>query len=83
MYTSLEMMKMIPKIQWILEAWVSQSVKLTSAQVMISWFVSSSLMSGSLLTTQSLDLAMDSVPPSLSSTPPHVLCLCLSEINKC
>ena len=56
----------------------------TSAQVMISWFVVSSPTSGSLLTAQSLDLASDSVSPSLSLPFP---CSCsvslsLSKINK-
>ena len=37
-------------------AWVAQLVKhLTMAQVMISWFVSSSLTSGSVLTARSLE----------------------------
>ena len=56
----------------------------TSAQVMISQFVSSSLVSGSMLTAQSLEPASDSVSPSLSAPPPLMLCLCLSlsKINK-
>ena len=46
-------------------AWVAQSVKcLTSAQVMISQSVSSSLALGSVLTAQSLEPASDSVSPS-------------------
>ena len=41
-------------VSW--DSWVAQSVKhLTSAQVMISWFVSSSPASGSVLTAQSLE----------------------------
>ena len=49
-------------------AWVAQSVKRpTSAQVMISRFVSSSPTSGSVLTVQSLKPASDSVSPSLSA----------------
>ena len=48
---------------------------LTSAQVMISQFVSLSPASGSVQTAQSLELALDSVSPSLSSPPPLVLCL--------
>ena len=45
-------------------AWVAQSVKhLTSAQVRISQFVSSGPASGSMLTSQSLEPASDSVPP--------------------
>ena len=47
---------------------MSQSVKRpTSAQVMISQSVSSSPASGSVLTAQSLDPALDSVSPSLSN----------------
>ena len=47
-------------------AWVAQSVRqLTSAQVMISWSMSSSPASGSVLTAQSLDPVSDSVSPSL------------------
>ena len=46
--------------------WVAQSVELlTSAQVMISQFVSSSPASGSVLTAPSLEPAPDSVSPSL------------------
>ena len=57
--------------------WVAQSVKcLTSAQVMISWFVGLSPMLGSVLTAQSLEPASDSVSPSLSA--PSLLTLCLS-----
>ena len=51
--------------------WVAQSVEhQASAQVMISWSVSWSPASGSVLTAQSLELALDSVSPSLSA-PPH------------
>ena len=51
-------------------AWVAQSVKhLTSAQVMISQFVSSSPMSGSVLTAQSLEPASNCVSPSPSVPP--------------
>ena len=47
---------------------MAQSVKQpTSAQVMISRFVGSSPVSGSVLMAQSLDPALDSVPPSLSA----------------
>ena len=60
--------------------WVAQSVKgLTSAQVMISPFMSSSPMSGSVRTAQSLELASDSVSPSLSAHPLLMLCLSLSQ----
>ena len=66
-------------------AWVAQSVKpLTSAQVMISRFVSLSAESGSVLTAQSLEPASGSVSPSLSAPPLLMLCLSLSlsKINK-
>ena len=62
-------------------AWVAQSVKrLTSAQVTILRYVSSSPVSGSVLTAQSLEPVSDSVSPSLSAPPLLVLCLsvCLS-----
>ena len=50
--------------------WVAQSVKhLTSARVMISRLVSLSPASGSVLTAQSLEPALDSVSPSLSAPP--------------
>ena len=58
---------------------VAQSVKrLTSAQVMISQvmilrLVSSSPLSGSVLTAQSLEPALDSVSPTLSAPPPLML----------
>ena len=46
--------------------WVAQSVKQpTSAQIMISLSMSSSPVSGSVLTAQSLDPVSDSVSPSL------------------
>ena len=64
-------------------AWVAQSVKrLTSAQVMILRFVSSSPTSGSVLTARSLEPPSDSVSPSLSAPPLLTLCLSLSQINK-
>ena len=48
-------------------AWVAQLVEfLTSAQVVISPFPSSSLTSGSVMTAQSLEPVSDSVSPSLS-----------------
>ena len=60
--------------------WVAQSVERpTSVQIMISWFVSSSPASGSVLTAQSLEPASDSVSPSLSAPPPLILCLSLSQ----
>ena len=59
--------------------WVAQLVeRLTSAQVMISWFMSSSPALGSVLTAQSLEPASDSVSPSLSVPPPLMLCLSFS-----
>ena len=62
-------------------AWVTQSVKCpTSAQVMISWFMSLSPMSDSVLTAWSLEPASDSVSPSLSDPPPiQALSLSLSQ----
>ena len=51
---------------WPWGAWVK---RLTSAQLMISQFVSSSPASGFVLTAQSQDLASDSVSPSLSAPP--------------
>ena len=61
-------------------AWVAQSVKrLTLAQVMISWFTSSSPASGSVQTAWSLEPVSDSVSPSLSDPPPFMLCLSLSQ----
>ena len=61
-------------------AWVAQSVKHpTSVQIVISRFVSSSPMLGSVLTAQSGEPASDSVSPSLSV--PSLLAHSLS-INK-
>ena len=51
-----------------LGAWVAQLVKHpASAQIMISQLVSSSPTSGSMLTAQSLEPALDSVSPCLSA----------------
>ena len=69
---------------------MAQSLKcLTSAQVMISWFVSSSPTSDSVLTAQSLEPASDSMSPSLcpsllmlSRSLSLSLSLSLSKINK-
>ena len=77
----------IPPLEAALRGtWVAQSVKLqTLAQVRISWLMSSSPTSGSVLTAQSLEPALDSVSSSLSAPPPFMLCLCLSlssKINK-
>ena len=61
-------------------AWVARSVKrTTSVQVMISWSVSSSPASGSVLTAQSLEPVSDSGSPSLSAPPLFMLCLSLSQ----
>ena len=54
----------------------------TSAQVMISRLVGSRPASGSVLTTWSLELASESVSPSLSAPPLLSLSLSFSEINK-
>ena len=55
---------------YLLGAWVAQLVmRLTSAQIVILWFVSSSPTLGSVLTAQSLEPASDSVSPSLSAPP--------------
>ena len=63
-------------------AWVAQMVKHpTSAQVMISWLVGSSPMSGSVLTAQSLEPASDSVSPSLSLPFPRSYSVSLSYKN--
>ena len=66
-------------------AWVAQLVERpTSAQVMISQFMRSRVMSGSVLTAGSLESAWDSRSPSLSAPPLLMLCVCasLSKINK-
>ena len=63
-------------------AWVAQSVERpTSAQVMISRLVGSSPASGSVLTAQSLEPALDSVLP-LSLSLPHSCSVSLSLKNK-
>ena len=67
--------------------WMAPSVKhLTSAQVMISQFVSLRPAPGSVLTAQSLEPASDSVSPSLCSSADRSLSLSLSlslsKINK-
>ena len=57
-----------------------QSVKRpTSAQAMISQSMSSSPVSGSVLTAQSLEPVSDSVSPSLSAPPLFMLSLCLKN----
>ena len=62
-------------------AWVAQSLKNpTSVQVMVSRFASSSPGSGSVLTAQSLEPALDCESPSLSV--PSLFMLSLSLKNK-
>ena len=57
----------LSKINKTWGSWVAQSAKRrTSAQVMISQFMSSRPASGSVLTARSLEPALDSVSPSLS-----------------
>ena len=64
-------------------AWVAQSVKRqTSAQVMISGFMSLISESGSVLTARSLEPASDSVSLSLSAPVLLVLSLSLSLSQK-
>ena len=68
------------KIRKTRGGWVAQSVKLpTSAQVMMSRFMGLSPASGSVLTAQSLEPALDSVSPSPSAPSPLVLSLSLSQ----
>ena len=62
---------------------MAQSVKhLTSAQDMISQFMSLSPTLGSVLTAWSLETASDSVSPSLSAPPPLTSSLSLSKLNQ-
>ena len=73
-----KVMKCVLK-QFYWDAWVAQLVKhLTLAQVTISQFVGSSLASGSVLTAQSLEPALDSVSPFLPPLP-HMCSLFLSQ----
>ena len=75
-------LKFISKIAEGRGAWVAWSLKCpTSAQVLISPFLSSSPTSGSVLTAQNLEPAWDSVFPSLSAPPPLTPGLSLSKIN--
>ena len=61
-------------------AWVAQLVKRpTLTQVMISQFMGSSPALGSVLTSQSLEPASDSVSPSLSAPPPLIIGLSLKN----
>ena len=58
------------KISYGQGAWVARSVKhMTLAQIMISQLVSLSPTSGSVLTAQSLEPALDSMSPFLSAPP--------------
>ena len=64
-------------------AWVAQSVKhLTLAQVTILQFMSSGPTSGSVLTAQGLESALDPVSHSLCPSPTHALSLSLSLSQK-
>ena len=59
---------------------MAQSVKRsTSAHIMISQFMNLSLVSGSVLTAQSLEPASDSVSTSLSAPPLLMISLSLSQ----
>ena len=58
---------------------MAQSVERpTSGQVMMSQFMNSSPVTGSVLTAQRLEPASDSVSSSLSGPPPLILCLSVS-----
>ena len=73
-------MDLSSKVDLSWDARVAQSVKrLTSAQVMISWLVGSSPVSGSVLTAQSLDPASDFVSLSLGPSSTCTLSLSLSQ----
>ena len=62
---------------------MAQSVERpTSAQGMISQSVRSSPVSGSVLTAQNLEPALDAVSSSLSAPPLLMPCLSVSKINK-
>ena len=79
MYEQLQR-KLGPKMVSLRDTWVAQSVKRpTSAQVRVSWFMSSSPTLGSVLTAQSLEPASDSVSPSLFAPPPLALGLSLLQ----
>ena len=80
-YFSVEYLDFIKNVGW--GAWVAQSVECpTLAQVMVSWSVSLTPVSGSVLTAQSLEPASGSVSPSLSASPLLMLCPSLSQQNK-
>ena len=64
-------------------AWVAQLVKWpTLAQVTILQFTGSSPSSGSVLTAQSLEPALDSVSPYSSGPPPLTLSLSNKHLKK-
>ena len=82
-YVNYSSIMLFQKLNLFWGPWVAQSVKRpASAQVMISRLVGSSPASGSVLAGWSLEPASDSVSPSLSAPPPHMLCLSLSLKNK-
>ena len=62
--------------------WLSQLCVRLQLRFMISWFVSLSPTSGSVLTAQSLEPASDSMSPSPSASPLLALCVSLSEMDK-
>ena len=66
------------KQEWVLLTTASAQ-QLPLQTQLISWFVSSSPASGSVLTAQSLEPVSDSVSPSLSDPPPFMLCRSLSQ----
>ena len=72
----------IPKNKGCWGTWVAQGLSIpTLGQVMISWFLSWSPASGSVLAGQTLNPASDSVPSPLSAPPPLTLCLSLFSMN--
>ena len=78
----LETISVVSRSKWEAQrgTWVAPSVEhLTSAQVLIARFVSSSPTSDSVLTAQSLEPVLDSVSPTLSAPSLLTLCLCLSQ----
>ena len=63
---------------------MAQSVKSpTLVQVMITWFMSSSPSSGSVLTAQSLEPASDSVSPLLFLLDYHFIIKGCDKVNLC
>ena len=78
----LELFMYLFKTHLLRGTWVAQSIKRpTSAQVMISWFVGSSLVSGSVLTEPGA-CSRFYVSLSLCSSSAHTLSLSLSVKNK-